>query len=202
MSHLDMRHLNGDILCAVSMKTTGPNPADHDIVEVCVLPLDANLRYSKSYMPFLLTLKPRYPENADKAWIAKKCNKPLSEYIVRGMDYFQAATLFDTWFGKLERRHNKRIQPLAFDWSETKPFLVDWLGYQHVEDYFDWRARSIVSCALMDNDNACFRANPYPLPKVDLQYLCSKLKVPRDNPKEALDTAKTLSEVYKKLIYQ
>ena len=50
-------HLNGDLLCAVDCETTGLNCKEHDIIQVCVLPLDSQIQplkeiNGKQLLPF------------------------------------------------------------------------------------------------------------------------------------------------------
>jgi DNA polymerase III epsilon subunit-like protein len=64
-AHGGMVHLNGNLLCAVDVETTGIIPGFHDLIQVAALPLNADLEPLKTVPPFYMNLKPEYPERAD-----------------------------------------------------------------------------------------------------------------------------------------
>lgn len=197
--HKDFVHLNGDLLCAIDVRTSGPDPQEHDILDICILPLTSNLTFSRVYLPYMMQIKPRYVEFVDKRHTSRTCKEPLSHYINQGLSYYQSATLFDEWFDRFQLKEGKRIQPLVYD-TRILPFIREWLGPNNFADRFSEKVRSVESVALFINDKAAFKATPYPLPKTTLSYLCNKLSVERDNLKDTLDTAKVLGLVYKEMM--
>ena len=46
-----MIHLNGNILCAVDVETTGLEVGFHEIWQIAVLPLDSNIKPNKDILP-------------------------------------------------------------------------------------------------------------------------------------------------------
>ena len=65
-----MQHLNGNLLCAVDIETTGLEPNYHEIWQLCVLPLDSNIDPLKkigerSILPFYMDLKVNNPDHVD-----------------------------------------------------------------------------------------------------------------------------------------
>jgi hypothetical protein len=200
--HVDAEHLNNDILCAIDIITSGPNPSEHDVLEICILPLNSEIKYSKRYAPLILQVKPRFPEAADERWMSRKVREKIPFYINKGMSYYQTATFFDSWFEKLERRFNKKIQPLAYDFSKTTPFLIDLLGFETYTQCFDFRTRSLLTLALAANDRADMKSQPYPIQKMTMNYLEDTYKIDRQasNRRDPLDNALTYAKLYKHML--
>src|SRR5690606_30950295 len=95
--HGGMIHLNGHLLCAVDVETTGIDPTKNEIVQVAVLPLDSNIKPLKSVMPFYLNLTPQNLDAIDYKAL-KVTRKTLADLILNSMDPYKAADLFDEWF--------------------------------------------------------------------------------------------------------
>lgn len=201
MASKAMTHLNDNILCVVDTETTGDKVGFHDLVEVCVLPLDSELKVYKGVIPFYVELKPRRPENChpDVADIEIHRSR-LCHAQIHGLDPDAAADLFDEWYMKLGLKVNKRISPLAQNWPFDRGFLIDWLGLLSFNRYFDARYRDTMVAALFENDKADFHAESYPYPKVNLKYLASCLKVETIRMHDALQDCLVTAEVYRRML--
>lgn len=194
-----MVHLNGNLLCVVDTETTGDRPGFHDLIQICVLPLDSELEPYTKIVPFYTLLKPRRPENCHSDIIGKNRER-ICDAAIRGLDPDMACDLFDEWYGKLGLLEKKRISPLAQNWPFDRAFLIDWLGPESFDRYFDARYRDTMVAALYENDRADFKAEPHPYPKVNLQYLASQLRVMTDRSHDALADCLTTAEVYRQLV--
>jgi hypothetical protein len=172
-------HLNDNIMCAVAVKTTGPRPYYHDLVEVTVLPVDSFYQPIKYMLPFNMYLRPMFPERLEdeEQHISKA---QLLKSMRYGTDALLAADLFDVWFTKLNLPPKKKISPLTHAWHRTYGFLVRWLGQLNTNHYFDDRVRDVQSNALFVNDYSDYHSESCPYPKVHMTYLCSQSKIPRD----------------------
>lgn len=199
MASKAMIHLNGNILCVVDVESTGDRPGYHDLIQVCVLPLDSELRPGKKMIPFYTLVKPRRPENCHPDVMDQQRSR-ICEATIKGLDPDVACDLFDEWYNKLGLRDNKRISPLAQNWPFDRAFMIDWLGHESFARYFDGRYRDTMSAALFENDRADFKAEPYPYAKVNLQYLASTLKVTVDKAHDALADCVTTAEVYRLIV--
>lgn len=174
-----MIHLNGNILCAIDVETTGFSAKRHEIIQICVLPLDSNLLPNKEYLPFYIDMKPEKVENIDPD--AMKVNKArLANLVLNGMDHDQAADLFYDWTKKLDIPMGKKISPLAHNWVFDRGFMIEWLGQSMFDDLVDFRYRDLMPATLYCNDRADFNAEKIPYPKHSLKYICTVLGVQYD----------------------
>ncbi len=185
-----IKHHNGALLCAIDTETTGTDCSKHEIIEICILPLDANYGPSQVIMPFQLDIKPDKPENIDfeALRVMRQCDdfylenvckdrKALANATMRGMDKSKAADLLVEWFENLK------------------------LGmFKTFEYIFDPRYRDTMGTSLFLNDVADMMGEKYPYPKNNLQYLCSELKVERERSHTAVDDCVATAEVYRRMI--
>ena len=51
-------------MCAVDIKTTGPDPDYHEIIQIAILPLDSELKPHRGTKPFYINIAPQFPERA------------------------------------------------------------------------------------------------------------------------------------------
>ena len=192
-------HLNGDIIAVIDCETTGLKPGYHDLIQVCILPLDSELNPSKKIMPFYQHIKATRPENVDPS--ALEVNKiDFFKLQQTAFDAMRVADLFDAWFQKLNLPLNKKIQPLAQNWPFDRPFLIDWLGSAAFESYFDRRYRDTMPVALYYNDVADLFNEPYPFPKCSLKYLASTLKIDYTGAHDSMQDCLITAQAYKKML--
>ena len=197
-----MMHLNGHLLCAVDVETTGLIPTIHDIATVCIMPLNEQLLPSREIIPFNMMLQPKRPENVDPEAL-NKCRLKLSDLILNGFDAWKAADLFDEWFEKLRLPGGKKIAPLAHNWPFDRSFIIDWLGNLNYEGRFYHRYRDPMVIANYMNDLADLRGETYPYPKLELPYLISQMKIELPGQlHDAMIDCVAVAEVYKQLIYR
>lgn len=199
-----MKHLNGNLLCAIDTETTGLVAGYHDIIQVAIVPLDSNLNVlkmigDKLIMPFVYDIKPKRPENADPKALGVN-NRTLADIMQHGVEPYKLADMFDEWCDSLQLAHNKKITPLGQNYQFDKNFLVDWLGEESYSHRIDYHYRDTMCAALYLNDRASFLEVAPPFPKVNLKYLASQLSI--DNPKshDALGDCLTTIAVYKKML--
>lgn len=209
-----MRHLNGNLLAVIDTETTGSKPRFNDIIEVAVLVLDKNLKPAEGIRPFTLDLIPKRLENIDLEALRiqrktlddlvkeKVCNKRerIVRTATRGIDPDLGADLFKDWWDKLRLAPFKRIMPIACNWAFDREFLIDWLGEDAFQYYFDPRYRDVMSMTLYDNDVSDWRGEPFEYAKNNLQYICTTLKIERTQQHTALDDCVATAEAYRKII--
>ena len=127
-----MQHWNGDQLCAIDTETTGLIAGYHEVIQLCILPLDSNIKPRKDVMPFYIELIPDYPERAsEEALRVNKIN--LSELALRGHDREKAKDLLDEWVDKLglpctKYQNRKRLIPLGQNYAFDRGHIAEWLG--------------------------------------------------------------------------
>lgn len=196
-----MIHLNGNLLCAIDVETTGVDPQKHEITEICVLPLDAKLGIRKDIVPFNIFIKPEKVENIE--WDALRVSQTdFMKLCQNGMEKYQAADLFDEWYDKLKLPERKRISPLAHNWPFDREFIKEWLGTASYELHIDGRFRDSMATALAINDEYDAKNEPIPFPKVNLSYIASTLKIDFDKIHNALDDCVLTAKVYSDLIHR
>lgn len=202
-SYSGMQHLNGHLLCAVDVETTGLIAGFHDLIQVAVLPLDAEIKPIKTVNPFYLNIRPKFPENIN--YEASRVNKlRVADLMKNGMDADDAADLFVEWFENLNlpltTTSCKKIMPLWSNGSFDKSFLVEWLGQDCYDSCFHFHERDTQSLALYINDRHDFFNERVPFGRVGLNNLASYLKIKNDKPHDALQDALTTANVYRELV--
>ena len=74
-------HLNGCLMAAVDLETTGTRPGYHEIIQIAVVPLDSDFKPLADVRPFYTLVKPKHPERESEA--AKQKHKiPMSELLL------------------------------------------------------------------------------------------------------------------------
>src|SRR4029077_8974982 len=107
-----MQHLNGNLLAAIDIETTGLDPKIHEIIQICILPLNSQIQPLKEILPFYIDMAPGRPESIDPQALSVS-KLELCRIMQQGFDQFKGADLLDSWFDKLDLAIGKRISPLA-----------------------------------------------------------------------------------------
>jgi DNA polymerase III epsilon subunit-like protein len=186
-------------MCVIDTETTGLDPMIHEIIQVCVLPLDSNLQPIKDILPFNVLLRPEKPHLANSQ--AMKIHGISIEQLNKiGIDKFKALDMFDEWWDKLNLPVYKKIAPLGQNWPFDAAFLKQWMGNESFNQYFHYHFRDTCSTALFLNDYAAFHAEAVPFPKVNLKYLCSQLKIENLRAHSAVSDCVATAEVYRQMV--
>lgn len=201
-----LTHLNGNLLCVVDCETSGEIPGFHDLLQVCILPLDYKLDPWLEIPPFYCEIQPKRPENYGKEnnfndeEMEKKNKQLMSHAMTHGLEAYRAADLFDEWFQKLAMGYKKGIAPLAQNWPFDRGFIIDWLGLQSFKSYFSPIYRDTMVAAAYENDRADFRIEPLPYAKYSLKWLSKCLGIAHDKAHDALHDCMVTAEVYKRIV--
>lgn len=192
--------LNGHVLCSIDTETTGLRAGYHDIVEVAVVPLDAQLR-PMNILPFHTTIRPkdRYADSWTEE-AAKAHGHKREDLMLHGVEAFKAADLFEAWVNKLELAPYKKIAPLGKNWGFDRGFLEDWLGPKTFNGIFWHRARDLSPVVHFLNDQAEFDGLKPPFPQTDQENIRGRLKIPTRKAHRAIDDALTLAECYRAIV--
>lgn len=206
MSYHGMVHLNGNLLAVMDTETTGLVAGFHDVIQVCVMLLDSNIEPLTSYrgqdvLPFYMDLQPKRPENADAR--ALQVNKlDLAQTIQHGIEPFQAADLFEEWFEKLGLPFGKKLCPLGANVPFDRSFMIDWLGNETYNQFFDYHIRDIQAVANFLNDRSAFQGRQAPFPKVNVAYLASQLKIDHSKSHDAMQDCLVEARIYKRMLQE
>jgi len=198
-----MQHWNGHQLCVIDTETTGLDPHWHEIIQICILPLDSDLLPRKDVLPFYVEMKPYHPERIDKK--ALECNKlDLATICSRGHDAEKVKDLLDDWITKLKlpvTAHGtpKKIVPLGQNYAFDRGFIQQWLGVDLYDLWFHYHFKDTMIAAGFLNDQAAFHAEKVPYSKISLTYLCSTLKIENLRAHDALNDCQATAEVYRRM---
>ena len=195
-----MRHLNGNLLCAVDVETTGFQAGYHDMWQIAVLPLDSEIKIIKDIIPFYMDLAIKRPENIDKKAVALTGRISFAQRQQRAADPWTVGEMFDDWFQRLKLPMYKKIVPLASNWPFDRSFIVDWIGNETFQQLFHPHFRDTMVAALFSNDLASFRVDKIEYPHVGLKALCARLGVKNAKPHDALQDCIATAECYRRLI--
>ena len=194
-----LMHLNGNLLVAIDFETTGSQPGYHEIIQVGVVPMDANIRPHPELRPFYHNIAPKYPERAEKeASVVHKLN--LADLMLNAPSSEKVADLLVEWFEALDLPMARRLTPLAHNWAFEVGFGKAWLGCDLFEHIFHFHPRDGMLFALSLKDRAAFAGEEDPFNHVGLGALCKKFGIVNENPHDALCDAVAEAEVYRALL--
>jgi len=206
-------HLNGNLLAAVDVETTGKIAGKHDIWQICILPLDHDIKPLKTVVPFYLEMKPKRPENIDPEALAIT-RIEYAKKMQRAFDPWDAADMFDDWFEKLKKQttqhppllpEGKKLLPVAQNWVFDHHFIVDWLGMVSFEAFFHPWYRDTLPTAQFLNDKyskdpLCIMEAKVPFPKSNLSYLCSQMKIHNAKAHDSLQDCIATAAIYREMV--
>ena len=200
-----LEHWNGNQLCAIDCETTGLDPYIHEIIQLCILPLDLHMRPRKDVLPFNIYLKPESPELATRE--AMKVNKIDLTHLARFGHHPNAAEdLLLSWLDKLQLGYNSwgnryKIIPLAHNWVFDRSFIMRWLGVEAFNDIFHYHYADTMAAAQFLNDHTAVHGDSVPFSKVKLSWVAKKLGITHGKAHDALADCITTAEVYRKLTH-
>lgn len=190
--------LNNNLLVVVDTETTGLIAGYHDVIQVAVVPLNADLNQLEGVPPFYMNIQPEYPERTTPA--ALKKNGLKLEELEHCPTKFEAADYFHEWFQALNLPHGKRLIYLCQNSPFDVAFLKHWLGAEGFDRYFCRRGRDTMFTAAYLNDRAAYQAQSVPFPSVSLEGLANKFGIPYEGAHDALNDCLITAKVYKEML--
>lgn len=201
-----MVHWNGHQLCVIDTETTGLNPFIHEMIQICILPLDSDCEPRKDVIPFYIELKPDNPECMSLEAF-KITGIDIKKICAQGLDRLKAIDLLEDWIKKLGLPTTrggipKKIMPLGQNYAFDKAFIMKWLGFETYEEMFFYHFRDTMSSALFLNDHAAVHGEEVPFKKVNLSWLAKQTNTPLNRAHDALQDCLATAGVYRHLIRQ
>lgn len=199
-----MQHWNGHLLCAIDTETSGLDPFWHEILQICILPLDSNIEPLQDHLPFYINLIPEHPERVSQEALNKN-GLDMAELTLKGIDKVKAIDLFEDWIKQLKLPTTKygtpkQLMPLGHNYSFDRAFIISWLGNDLYNQYFNYHHHDTMIAAHYLNDRAAFHAEKVPFSKTNLQWLCTTLNIKSERAHTALSDCVSTAQVYKKLL--
>lgn len=201
-----MVHWNGNQLCAIDCETTGLDPSIHELIQICILPLDSDIKPRQDVIPFYMELKPENPE-CMSIGAFKTHGIDIHKICTEGMDRMKAVDLLEEWIKKLDLPtsrggYPKKVMPLGQNYSFDKSFMLNWLGFSTYEDMFFYHYRDTMISALFLNDHAAVHGEDVPFKKVSLSWLAKQTNTPLERAHDALQDCLATAGVYRNLIHR
>ena len=201
-----MVHLNGNLLAAVDVKTTGQDSTAHEIYEIGIIPLDSFIVRRQDKLPLDLLIRPERPDLVDWKFLEHRHSRvQIRKAIDEGHPPHVARMLFDRWLSDLQLPERKRIAPVGYNFAHESRFLREWLGHNTYETIFDdLELRDIRSYSKFMNDMADIRGQSYPFNKTTFSGLARLLNVYKDygHVRCALHDAAITADIYKAMLHE
>ncbi len=193
-------HLNGNLMAAIDYETTGRRPGYHEIIQIAIVPLNADLRPNKDITPFYTTVKPLHPERQEKqsGWVH---GLDINDLVLHAPEPDRVQDLMMEWFAKLGLPFRKVVVPLAHNAPFESSFTKAFLGVERTDEIFHSHYRDSMIYAIGLNDKAAFAGEPIPFSSVGLKSMCKKLGIVNTRPHDAYADAVAEAEVYRSLLH-
>ena len=205
-SNRSMLHWWGNQLCAIDCETTGLDDYWNEIIQLCILPLDSDIKVRKDVVPFNIYIKPDNIEDVDPK--ALEVNKiKLETLMTHGFDKETAINLLEDWIENklgLPRSQGgkpKKIVPLGQNYAFDRGFIQRWLGVEQYNEWFDYHYKDTMNTANYLNDRAAMQCEEVPFKKVNLRYLASTFGIPNENAHDAFADCVMCAQVYRKMLH-
>lgn len=199
-TYSSMVHLNGNLMAAVDYETTGLVAGWSEIIQIAVVPLNADLRPNNDIRPFYHNIAPEHPER-QKGSAGSIHGLDINDLMMNSPSSAKVADLLIEWFERLNLPMKRNLVPLAHNWAFECGFGKAWLGDDMFNQIFHSHARDGMIEAGHMNDRAAFRGEPIPFPLVGLNPLCKQLGIVNENPHDALSDSIAEAEVYRALLH-
>jgi len=183
-------------IAGTDVETTGFLADHHEICEVAFVIADSDLNPTDQY--FYSRIRPTYPERCEPEAMA------VHGITLEELNRWPTAPIvldqFNHWFDRLDLHLNKKLTPLAQNWSYECKFYETWMGGELMRKYFSL-PRDTLRVAAWMNDRACFRCEPLPFPEnCKLEQICTRLGIPYEDAHNALADSIMTIKAYKELL--
>jgi DNA polymerase III epsilon subunit-like protein len=192
---MSLLNMNGNILCAVDVETTGTLAGYHEIIQIACVPLNQHFEPHPDYRFFYLPgIMPDHPQRMEKE--AAKKHKITVESLEGCVSESRAIELFEGWYQGLNLPFGKRLVPLAHNWAFERAFLIHWLGLASFDDKWYIHPRDTFTLAASINDFYVWHGRKHPFHQLSLVALCNRFDIQLDRAHDALADCLATSRLY------
>lgn len=191
--------LNGNMLVAVDVETTGLTPGFHEVVQVAIVPLDSDILPCKEHRAFYINIRPEHPERADRK-ATDVHGLDMDWLLTNGIEQYRAADMLEDWVTGLDLPFSKRMAPLAHNFPFEKAFLSNWLGQATYDGLFFIHPRDTQVVGALCNDLASYWGKDIPFGTLSLSSMCKKLGIVNEKEHDALADSLAGASLYRELI--
>lgn len=192
-------NLNGNMLCAVDVETTGRLCGFHEVIQIAIQPLTSEIKPVPNLNPFYVNIAPEHPERAEGT-ATMVHGLDLDDLVANAPDRWKAADLLDEWFVKLNLPFKKQLIPLAHNFPFERGFLTHFLGMETYQQLWHFHPRDTMLFAIAINDTAAYHGKDIPFNYVGLGSMCSKFGIEIENAHDALCDARAEGELYRRML--
>ena len=191
--------MNGNLVCAVDIETTGADPDKHEIIQVAFAPLNTNYEMLEGVRPFYMDVAPLTPETADPA-ATRVHGLSLDDLVASAPHPDRVLEKFYTWFENLELAFDRKLIMLAHNHSFEVKFLSKFFGPDYFNKAFNACTRDSMGAAIAVNDHAVFHGRRPPFERVSLPWLCEHFGISNPKAHDALADATAGALVYRNIL--
>jgi len=179
-----------NIFAAIDLETTGLVPAWNEVLEVAIVPLNADFTIANGIPEFSCRIRAEHPERIDPKAIAVNKLDPTE-----GMTLKEAQSKLAEWV--LENEITTII-PLAHNLAFDMDFIK--VSFPMFSRLFSHHGRDSMRLAISLNDALRMRDGEVRFTSVSLQSLKLALDIEGDVRHNALEDAQDTARVYRKLM--
>lgn len=191
-------NLNGELLCAVDVETTGLIPGYHEIIQIAVVPLNSEIEQYPGLKPFYINIAPEHPGRMSGAEGVHGIS--LDDLMSYGVSLETSLEMFDQWYKSLDLPFMKRLVPLAHNWAFERSFLLHWMGLEAFSDLWSGHPRDTLVIASFVNDLAAWHGKDCPFNRLNLSSVCKIMGVDLVDAHDALGDCLATAAVYRTML--
>jgi DNA polymerase III epsilon subunit-like protein len=191
-------NMNGNVLCAVDVETTGVLAGWNEIIQIACVPLNQHFEPSCTMRHFYMNIAPDHPERMSKEAVRK--HGITIDSLEGCVSQDKSFDLFEEWLQNLNLPFGKRLIPLAHNWGFERAFLIHWLGLDGYNSAWQVHPRDTMLLAATVNDLYAWHGRRHPFKLLALPSLCKKFDIILDNAHDALADCLATAKLYAALM--
>lgn len=195
---MSLLNMNGNVLCAVDVETTGVLAGYHEIIQIACVPLNQHFEPHPDLKFHYLNIRPDYPLRCSEEAVAK--HGITMESLEGCVSQERGAEIFVEWWRKLSLPFGKKLVPLAHNYSFERGFLTHFLGVDGLFDFWHPHPRDTMALCASINDLYVWHGRKHPFHLLRLTALCRRFDIKLDNAHNALADCVATARLYAELM--